>query len=88
MSGPPYDGNASKARHAMTVGIPTSGSSNGDGGDRVGGDICPPLPEHHIPVYCDSSNTGAIYGVGKLVGSMGFIMLVGAGKDTPNPRLG
>ena len=67
-------------RHAGAVGIPTSGRSNGGGGDRVGGYICPTPPEHHRPVYCDSSDTGAMSGVGMAAGSMVFIVVVISGQ--------
>ena len=67
-------------RHADTVGITTSGHINIGGGDRVGEDICSTPPEHHHPVYPNSSNTGAISGVGTAAGGMGVIVVVGAGQ--------
>ena len=42
--GPPSGGNATILGHGGTMGLPTSGRSNGDGGARVGGDICTPPP--------------------------------------------
>ena len=70
------------------MGIPTSIHSNVGDGDIVGGDICPHLPQHHSPLYCDSSYTGSMYGVRTAVGRTGVIMVVGVGQDKPNPRLG
>ena len=70
------------------VGIPTSGHRNVGGGDIVGGDIYPSLSERHHPVYCDSSNTRAMSGVGTAAGSTGVIMVVVAGQEISRPRLG
>ena len=46
--------------HGGTVGAPVSGRDNSGGGDQGGGDIFPLPSEHYGPVYCNSSNTGAM----------------------------
>ena len=49
-------------RHGGAEGIPASRCSNGGGGTRGCGDIFFLPLEQRRPEYCDSSNTGDIYG--------------------------
>ena len=69
------------------MGIPNSRRSNGVGGGIGDGYIHPPPPEHHLPVYRYSSNTGYFSGGGMKAGSMGDTAEVEAGWSIPRPRL-
>ena len=40
-------------------------------GPEVGGYIRPPSPEHHCPIYCDSSDIVAVSGGGAAASSAG-----------------
>ena len=44
------------------MGIPASGGGCVSNGSWGGGGIRPPSSEHHIPVYCDPNNNGAMPG--------------------------
>ena len=51
---------------------------------RGGGNIQPPLLEHHDPVYCDLSDTGDISGFGTSDGSMSYKAVVASGISINN----
>ena len=56
-----------------------------DGGDigyrpGGGGDICPPLTEHHFTIHCDSTDIAAVYGGGAASGSAGSKDMVVKGR--------
>ena len=48
------------------------------------GDVRPPPPGHHLPIYCDSAGIGVFFGGGGISGIMGHMEIMGKGK----PRLG
>ena len=75
--GPPSGGNSEEARHDGAVVIPISGCRNGGSGYRGGGYICTPPTEHHLPVYFDFSNTGAMSGGETAAGITGVMTMVG-----------
>ena len=50
------------AGHDRQMGLPISGHINYGSGVGGGGDVHSPPPEYHRPVYCESSDTGAISG--------------------------
>ena len=60
------------------MGLPACGSSDGGGGTGGGGEILSPPPEKHQPIYCNSSDTGAICGGGTADGRTGDMAVVGA----------
>ena len=66
--------------------IPASVLSNGDGGTRGGGYICPTPTEHHCPVYIYLIYTGAIYGGVMAAGSTGDKAVMVSGRSIPRPR--
>ena len=58
------------------LGIPASGGDDGRNGARGGGNIHPPLSEHHISLHCDPANTGSVSSGVEEAGSMGDTTLV------------
>ena len=84
--GPLSDGNATKARRGGEVGVLNSGHSDVRGDIRGGGDIHPLMLENYIPVYCDSSDTIAMYGGGNVTGRKGETTVVRAEGYGPVPR--
>ena len=65
------------------MGVPNLGGGNGGSGTRGGGDIRPKTPEYHSPVYCDSSDTGAVSGGEAAAGNMGGPAVVESGGIQP-----
>ena len=57
-------------------------SGQGNDGSRVekGGEVRPPLPEYHHPVYCHLEDTGDMPGDGALARSAGGGEIVGSGQ--------
>ena len=53
----------------MKLVLPTSVRGNDRSGVGGGGDVCPPPPEYHRPVYHDLSNNGDMSGGGETAGS-------------------
>ena len=86
--GPPSGRNEDKAGHVRATGIPAPGCINDKNGDIGGVEICPPPQEHHLSIYHDSSDTGAMYINGMAAGITGVTVVVGAGQDRPRPRGG
>ena len=70
--------NSAEAEHDKQVVLPTAGCGDDGSGFGGDGDVHPPPPEYRRPVYCDSSDTGAISGGGATDGSAGDPTVVGA----------
>ena len=81
-----YGGDKTEAVHVGVVVIPASGRRNVGSGARGGGDTFPLPTEHHRPVYCDSSDTGAMSGRGTAAGITGVTIVVVAGRYRHRPR--
>ena len=70
------------------MGISTYGYRNGGSGDIGGGEIFTPSLEHHIPVYIESSNTGAMYCGGTAAVIVGIMTVLRSGRYIHMPRRG
>ena len=77
--GPPVGRDVTALQYGGALVIPTSGGGNVDRGPGGGGDICPSPPEHHRPIYHDSSDIGAVSGGGAASGSVDSTYMVVTG---------
>ena len=78
--------NSFEARNGKALGVLIFRGSYGNSRPIVNGDIRPPPTEDHFPVYCDSYDTGDMYGERTANRTMGETTVVEAGGCIPIPR--
>ena len=77
--GAPFGGDKTSEIHSRAVILPYFGggySGTGPGGDE---DVRPTPPEYNIPIHCDSSNIGDMFGGRAAYGSAVSMSMVQAG---------
>ena len=69
--GPPFVRDATSARYGGALVIPSTGGGDVASGPGGSGEVCLTLPEHHHPIYRDSSDIEAVSGGGAASGKSG-----------------